>query len=82
MCITNRDLSTKIATVIEVERRLIDRFDERLSRAEVLHKKLGSAIIRLALVKLPANVLAGAVGGAIAAATVIYLLLGGVAQAH
>jgi hypothetical protein len=82
MCIVNRDLSAKIVAVVEVERKLVDRFDDRLSRAESLERSLGNAVMKLALVKLPANLVAGAVAGLVAGGAVAYFLLSSVAQAH
>jgi hypothetical protein len=85
MCITNRDLSAKIASVVEVERRLVDRFDDRLARAEALEKSLGSTVMKLTLARLPTSIAAGAIAGLVAAAAVTYLLFGGfggIASAH
>lgn len=82
MCVVNRDLSAKIVTVIEVERRLVDGFDGRLARAEALTKTLGGAAIKLTLARLPANLAAGAIAGLAAGAAIAYFLLTGVAQAH
>lgn len=82
MCLVNRELSAKIASVVEVERRLVDQFDDRLARAEALEKGLGSTAMKLAMARLPTSILAGAIGGVLAAATVAYLLLSSVALAH
>ena len=85
MCEVNRALSAKIATVVEVERRLVDRFDDRLARAELLEKSLGSTAVKLAMARVSAGALAGLVSGAVAAGAVAYLLLGSLgalAQTH
>jgi hypothetical protein len=82
MCITNRDLSAKIATVIEVERRLVDRFDDRLARAETLERNLGTTALKLAMARVSSGAIAGGLAGLVAAAAVAWLLFAGVAQAH
>lgn len=79
---TNRDLSTKIATVVEVERRLVDGFDDRLARNEALTKSLGTTAAKLAFAKLSTSAFAGAASGLVTAAVVAYVLFASIAHAH
>ena len=81
-------LTSKVDTLIHrIETRIpmVDGFDDRITRCEVMTKSLANTALKLAAAKVLTSWVPGAIAGAVAGAAValgILGLLGGVAMAH
>lgn len=67
-------LVEQLVTVVETRRTLVDRFDDRLSRAERLQRSLGSTALQLVAARAITHMASGAVSGAIAGGVVAWFL--------
>jgi hypothetical protein len=72
-----------VITKIETRIPMVDGFDDRLSRAEGLARSLTNTSLKLAAIRGLTSWVPGAVAGAVAGATVAWIMLSsGIAGAH
>jgi hypothetical protein len=71
-----------LITVVETRKALVEGFDDRVARLDVLEKKLGTTALSLMGARMFSGPLAGAIAGAVVAAIVAWSLLSSVACAH
>jgi hypothetical protein len=64
-----------LITVVETRRVLVERFDDRLVRAEKLERGLGTTALKLAAARAATSWVGGAVAGAVAGAVVALIFL-------
>lgn len=71
-----------LITVVETRKALVERFDDRLVRAEKLERSLGSTALKLAAARALTTWPTAAVAGAIAGGLVAWFLHATLAFAH
>ena len=64
-----------LITVVETRRVLVERFDDRLARAEKLERGLGTTALKLAAARAVTGLPAAAFAGAVAGLTVAWMFL-------
>jgi hypothetical protein len=64
-----------LITVVETRRVLVERFDDRLVRAEKLERALGTTALKLAAARAITGLPAAAFAGAVAGLTVAWMFL-------
>jgi hypothetical protein len=64
-----------LITVVETRRVLVDRFDDRLARAETLERSLATTSLKLAAARAVTGLPAAAFAGAVAGLTVAWMFL-------
>ena len=64
-----------LIVVVETRKTLVERFDDRLARAETLEKTLGTTAFKLAAARAMTGLPAAAFAGAVAGLTVAWMFL-------
>ena len=73
----------RLITRVEVRLPAVEHFDDRLSRVETLHKNLSNIALKLAAARVLTSWVPGAIAGAVAGATVAWIVFASaIAGAH